>query len=91
MNNDALILLVDSLKSWKESSSLDITVDKDHAVAVLDSKDLLLSFCSYILEQPSLKMTQLIDITAVDYLKELGTFCMVYHFLSIKHNTHLIL
>jgi NADH-quinone oxidoreductase subunit C len=78
-----------SLENWKDVASTNIEIDKDHVVVILTSSDQLLSFCSYILDQEDLKMTQLIDITAVDYLEATQTFCMVYHFLSLKHNTRL--
>ena len=73
------------LKAAFPTHNMNIAIS-DNQINIECAFDFTLNLAAFLKDQPSLAFSQLIDVIAIDYLKEHNQFEIIYHFLSMKHN-----
>ena len=76
-------------KNAFENNKYNIEEDKNNIKITIQSKDIL-NVSKILKDNETLRYSQLIDITAVDYPENEDRFEMVYIFLSITNNSRLL-
>lgn len=65
------------------------TVDDGVDAAIIVPREALLSVMQYLRDDAEMAFTQLMDVTAADYPNRPERFEVIYHLLSLRHNTRI--
>ncbi len=85
MKIDREALLIKGIKQRFGPAILETTVERGEITHVVD-KDSIFGVCSYLKNEPDLRMDFLVDVLGVDHYPERPRFEVVYHIRSLKNN-----
>lgn len=81
-------LVITKTKEKFGSDVVDITNFRDD-LSIEIKPEKLLSFCSFLKEDPELDFAMCVDVTAIDWAKRKNRFTTVYHIYSLTKNFNL--
>lgn len=81
-------LVITKTKEKFGSDVVDITNFRDD-LSIEIKPEQLLSFCSFLKEDPELDFAMCVDVTAIDWAKRKNRFTTVYHIYSLTKNFNL--